>query len=214
LLAAKLKMTIRSTLVAWALVLLAIPIAVYWSGTGSMLIGWARSLAGTIGAPRAIALPIVIVTAMMLSTWRQLVHSLYFGLTGNERLIKGSVFVSLILASLLGPLAIWIVDSDRIGVVWSAIPLILAVLVGAKMLAAAWVSRRLVREEAGLLNDRTLITGAACWTAAVLVVYGVLAWLANTPYIPRYLIMLVAILFVPLARLSAAPIAIARNRHR
>jgi hypothetical protein len=41
-----------------------------------------------------------------------------------------------------------------------------------------------------------------------------LAWLTDTPHIPRYLVMLVAILFVPLARLSAAPLAIARNRHR
>jgi hypothetical protein len=172
-----------------------------------------RNVASTIGAPRAIVLLVVVVAGQMLSTWKQLVQSLCFGLTGNERLIKGSVFVSLLLASLVGPLAIWIVDSERIGVVWSAMPLILAALVGAKMLAAGWVAARLVRE-GGPLNERTLIAGAACWTVAVLAVYGVLAWLTDTPHIPRYLVMLVAILFVPLARLSAAPLAIARNRHR
>jgi hypothetical protein len=213
LLAAKFRMTIRSTLAAWTLVLLAIPIAIYWSGTWLTLRDWSRNVAETIGGPRAIVLLVVIVAGMLLSTWRQLVQSLYFGLTGNERLIKGSVFVSLILASLLGPLAIWIVDSERIGMVWSAMPLILTVLVCLKMLAAGWVATRLVRER-GPLNDRMLITGAVCWTAAVLAVYGVLAWLTDTPHIPRYFVMLVAILFVPLARLSAAPLAIARNRHR
>jgi hypothetical protein len=213
LLASKLRMTIGSTLAAWALVVLAIPIAVYWSGTWLTLLDWSRNVAATIGAPRAIVLLIVIVAGMLLSTWRQLVQSLYFGLTGDERLIKGSVFISLILASLLGPLAIWIVDGERIDLLWSAVPLILAVLVCAKMVAAGCVAARLVRE-AGPLNEQTLIAGAACWTAAVLVVYAVLAWLTDTPHIPRYLVMLVAILFVPLARLSAAPLAIARNRHR
>jgi hypothetical protein len=214
LLAAKLSMAIRSTLGAWALVLIAIPIAVFWSGTWPTLLDWSRNVARTIGAPRAIVLLIVVVAGMMLSTWRQLVQSLYFGLTGNERLIKGSVFASLILASILGPLAIWIVDSKRIDVVWSAMPIILGVLVCAKMLAAGWVVVRLVREGEHLLNDRTLITGAVWWTGAVLAVFVVLAWLTDTPHIPRYFVMLLAILFVPLARLSAAPLAIARNRHR
>ena len=149
---------------------------------------------------------------MMLSTWRQLVQSLYFGLTGDALLIKGSVFVSLVLASLVGPLVIWIVDNKRIGVVWSAMPLILAMLVCAKMLAAGYVAARLVRERP--LSDRTLFTAAVIWTTLVLAMFGLLAWLGDTPHIPRYLIMLVAILFVPLARLSAAPLAIARNRHR
>ncbi len=53
-------MTIRSTLGAWALVLLAIPIAVCWSGTWLTLLDWWRNVARTIGAPRAIVLLIVI----------------------------------------------------------------------------------------------------------------------------------------------------------
>jgi len=212
LLAAKLRMTIRSTLAGWAAVFVAIPVAIYWSGTWPTLLEWSRNVAATIGAPRAIVLLVVLVAALMLSTWRQLVQSLYFGLTGSDRLIKGSVFASLVLASLLGPLAIWIVDGKRIAEVWSAMPLILSALVCAKMLAGGWVASRLVRAET--LSDRALITGAVCWTIAVLAAYALLAWLTDTPHIPRYLVMLVAILSVPLARLSAAPLAIARNRHR
>lgn len=213
LLAAKLRMTIRSTLAAWALVLLAIPVAVYASGTSPTLLDWLRNVAATIGLARTTVLLMVIVAGMIVSTWRQLVQSLYFGLTGDERLIKGSVFVLLVLASLLGPLAIWIVDSNnRIVMVWTAMPLILATLVCAKMLAAGWVAARLIRD--GPVDDRTLIIGATCWTIVVLAIYSLMAWLADAPHIPRYLIMLVAILFVPLARLSAAPLAIARNRHR
>ena len=64
-----------------------------------------------------------------------------------------------------------------------------------------------------LLGDRALVIGAACWLAAVLALYGVLAWLIDTP-IPRYVLCSVAILAVPLARPSAALLALAWNRHR
>ncbi|HMC53854.1 MAG TPA: hypothetical protein VKH19_01675 [Gemmatimonadaceae bacterium] len=212
LLSAKLRMTIRSTLFAWVIVLLAIPLALYSSGTWQTLRDWSRNVAAIIGVPRTVVLLGVVVAGMMLSTWRQLVQSLHFGLSGNPRLIKGSVFVSLVLASLLGPLAIWIVDTDRVGVVWSVMPVILALLVLAKMLAAGLVAARLVRERP--LGDRALIAGALCWTSAVVALFALLAWLADTPHIPRYLVMLLAILSVPLARLSAAPLALARNRHR
>jgi hypothetical protein len=65
-----------------------------------------------------------------------------------------------------------------------------------------------------LVSDRTFVTGAALWSATVLALYAVLVWLLDTPHFPHYLLMLVAILMVPLARLSAAPLALAWNRHR
>ena len=83
---------------------------------------------------------------------------------------------------------------------------------GCKMSAAAWVAIRLYHSR--VLSDRTLVTGAAGWAVAVLALYGVLAWLFFVPLMPRYLLGLVAILAVPLARLSAAPLALAWNRHR
>ena len=48
----------------------------------------------------------------------------------------------------------------------------------------------------------------------MLALYGLLVWLVDTPLIPRYFLALVAILAIPLARLSAAPLALAWNRHR
>jgi hypothetical protein len=59
-----------------------------------------------------------------------------------------------------------------------------------------------------------LVAGAALWCVAVLALYSVLVWLLDTPHIPHYVLMLVAILAIPLARLSAAPLALAWNRHR
>jgi len=211
LLAAKMAMTVRSTLTAWVLVALAVPAALWLSGTWVIAQEWAQDVAQIIGTPRALVALALIVAGMMLSTWRQLVQGLCVGLTGNERLIKGIVFGSVVVISLLGPLAVWIIDTKRLGVVWSAMPVILTVLVCAKMLAAAVVESRLARGRS--LSDRALFIAASCWTIAVLGVYALLAWVTDTPHIPRYLVMLVAILFVPLARLTAAPLAIAWNRH-
>ncbi len=59
----------------------------------------------------------------------------------------------------------------------------LAVLAGLKMSAAAFVATRLYRSS--LLGDRTLVQGAALWLAAVLALYGLLVWLAATPFIAR-----------------------------
>ena len=58
------------------------------------------------------------------------------------------------------------------------------------------------------------MTAAACWCAVVLALYGVLVWFFSTPFFPRYVLALLAILAIPLARLSAAPLALAWNRHR
>jgi len=155
---------------------------------------------------------LLILTGCIASTWKQLVQSLYIGLTGRASLIQGSVLLVLAFFFLFGPFAEWIIDSGRLGELWSALPLIFAVLAAAKMIAAVWIGLRLYHKR--LVTDRTLVTGAAYWCFAVFALYGVLVWLLDTPHIPHYLLMLVAILAIPLARLSAAPLALAWNRHQ
>jgi hypothetical protein len=81
-----------------------------------------------------------------------------------------------------------------------------------KLGAAAWTAARLART--GLLSERTLVKGAAVWLTSVLVLHAVLLWLLSTPQVPAYFLMLLAILAVPLARVGAAPLALAWNRHR
>jgi hypothetical protein len=212
LVAAKLKMAIRSTVVAWLLVLVTLPIALKFSGTSALVLDRWHRVSEVVGAPRAVVLSLLLLAGCIASTWTQLVQSLYIGLTGRASLIKGSVFLVLGFFFLFGPFAEWIIDTARLGEVWSAFPWIFAVLVGFKMIAAIWIGVRLYNRR--LVTDRTLVTGAACWSLVVFALYGVLVWLLDTPHIPHYLLMLVAILAIPLARLSAAPLALAWNRHR
>ena len=95
---------------------------------------------------------------------------------------------------------------------WDLLPWILAVLVCLKIYAAAWIAARL--HDKGLFAGRTLVIGAICWDVAVFTLYGLLVWLTPALLFPRYVLVLVAILAIPLARLSAAPLALAWNRHR
>ena len=213
LIAAKLQMAMWSALAAWLLVLVAIPVALDWSGTWPVVLDRAQRLNDAIGTPRAVVLVLLILAGFIVSTWKQLVQSLHIGLTGREWLIKGSVLLTLTFLILLGPIVEWIIDSPSVQrALWNALPLILAGLVGLKMSAAAWIATRLDRRR--LLGDRAFVVGAAGWCAAVLALYGVLVWFFSTSFIARYVLALVAILAIPLARLSAAPLALAWNRHR
>jgi hypothetical protein len=212
LIVAKLRMTVWSTASAWLLVLIAVPLALALSGTSAIVLDRWHDFSEMVGIPRATVALLLVLWGCIASTWKQLVQSLYIGLTGRESLIKGIVFLTLVLLFLVGPLAEWVVDNGHVGELWSALPLIFAVLVCFKMIAATWIGVRVFHGR--LVSDRAFVAGAALWSVAVLTLYGVLVWLLDTPHFPHYLLMLLAILMIPLARLSAAPLALASNRHR
>lgn len=214
LIAAKLKATIRSTLASWLLVLAAISLALSLSGTWPVVNDAAHRLIGIVGTPRAVAIGLLGLSALMASTWKQLVQSLYIGLSGRAWLVKASVFFTLSLLTLIVALVPWVIRNGRevIATMWNALPWILAVLVCFKISAAAWIAVRI--HDIRLLNGRALVIGALGWDAAVLALYGLFVWLMQTKIFPGYLLAFVAILAIPLVRLAAAPLALAWNRHR
>jgi polyhydroxybutyrate depolymerase len=152
--------------------------------------------------------------ALVVSTWKQLVRSLYIGMSGRPWLVKGSVFFFLSLLTLSVFLVARVLARERAFIaLWRSLPWLLGALAAAKLLAAGWVVARLRTHR--LLSDRALVGGAAAWLLAVTALYGMLAWIAALPAsMPRHLLGLIAILVVPFVRLSAAPLALAWNRHR
>jgi hypothetical protein len=213
LLAAKLRVTVRSTLAAWLLVLVALPPVLLLSGTWRWVVDDVHRMSATIGTPRAVVIGLLGLAGLVSATWKQLVQSLYIGLSGRTWLIRASLGLTLAFLAAVVPLAQWIsAHHSAEAALWDALSWFPAVLVGIKMSASSWTATRLHRT--GLLSERTLVIGAASWLAAVLALYALLAWLVDTPHIPHYFLVLVAILAVPLARLSAAPLALARNRHQ
>ena len=123
LIAAKLKATIWSTLAAWLLVLVAIPVALRLSGTSPLVIEWTRHLIEVVGTPRAIAIVLLGFSALLASTWKQLVQSLYIGMSGREWVVKASVFVALSFLAIIVPLAHWVIGNRVVmAALWNAFP--------------------------------------------------------------------------------------------
>jgi len=212
--ATKLRVAVWSTLAAWLLVVLAVPAALILTDTWPQVVERAERFVEVFGKPRALAVALLGLSGLLVSTWKQLVQGLFIGLTGRAWVIRTSVLLRLSSLVVLGFVVDWGLRKNRLLVLlWDDWPWILAALVSFKMSAAAWIVPRLHRS--GVVSDRALVTGAAFWLAAVLAIHGVLVWVFCTPeFLPRALAGLVAILGVPLVRVSAAPLALAWNRHR
>jgi polyhydroxybutyrate depolymerase len=211
--AVKLRMALASTLTAWLLVLVAVPLGIAVAGRWPVVVDEVHGFTDFFGAPRAIVVALLLLLGLLATTWKQLVQGLAIGLTGREGLIKSSVLVRLSSLVLIGLGAHLLnVSRDARIFLWNAVPWIPAVPVFFKVCAAAWIATRLHRDR--LLGDRALVTGAAAWLAVVLALYGVLAWILDTPNSAHFFLMLLAILAVPLARPSAVLLALASNRHR
>ncbi|HUH12046.1 MAG TPA: hypothetical protein VMK65_03015, partial [Longimicrobiales bacterium] len=209
---ARLAMAARSTAAAWGLVAAAVPAALVLSDTWTIVADRARGFAGVVGAPRAIVFGALGLATLVLTTWRQMVQSLYLGLTGRPGLIKGSGLAMLCAVVAIGPLLDWAWTSGARDWFWVGLFWTLGVIVAARMVLACWIAIRLHRDR--LVADRSLVVGAALWLAAVAAVYAALLWLFATPIVPRFLLLMIATVTVPLVRLSAAPLALAWNRHR
>ncbi len=213
LVAAKLGTAARSTLTAWLLVLVAIPAALTLSDTWPVVQHRVSRVSDAIGTPRTVAVVLLGLAGLVTWTWKQLVQSLYVGLSGREWLIRAATALTLTVLIFIEPIVQWVRESDDAQIaLWNALPWAIAGLALTKTVAAGWIATRLHRHR--LLTDRALVTAAAAWLTAVLALYGLLGWLVSGPLVPRHILILLAILAVPLARLSAAPLALASNRHR
>jgi hypothetical protein len=211
--AAKLKAAMLSTFAAWLLVLIAAPIALQLSETLPLVMQRAYRLAEVMGTTRAVAIVLLALFLLMSSTWKQLVQSLYIGLSGREWVVKASTFGVLALLAFALPAAHWLLGNRRaMAALWTSFPWIAAALAIAKLSIAGWIAVRL--RDRGLLSERRVAIGAICFDLFVLALYTLLVWIFPALLIHRYVLALVAILAIPIARISAAPLALAWNRHR
>ena len=213
LVVAKWQAALLSTLAAWMIVLVAVPLALVWSDATEPILTIARHVDDALGRPRAIILGFLIFAGLVGSTWKQIVQGFYIAMSGRDWAVKGIAFATLLLVTVGTFALVWIFDSRyRVAVAWSAIPWLMAAFVGLKLVLAMWVMQRGV--ERGSFTRRQLIFGAIVWDVCVLAVFGILAWSLPDILFRRYFLLLVAMLVVPFVRLAAAPLAVARNRHR
>lgn len=213
LVVAKWQAALLSTLAAWVLVAIAVPVALVWADATEPILHIARNVDDALGRPRAIILGLLLLAGFVGSTWKQLVQGLYIAMSGRDWAVKGVVFATLALVTLGAFALIWIFESRyRIVVAWNAIPWLMAAFVALKLALAMRVMQRGVAR--GLFTRAQLIRAAIMWDVCVITVYGVLALILPDILFRRYFLLLVAILAVPFVRLAAAPLAVAGNRHR
>jgi hypothetical protein len=213
LVAAKLKMAVWSTLAAWLLVLIAVPLAITVSGHWPTVINAVRGWVAVESLPRVVVITLLVGCGLIVYTWKQLVQNLYIGLTGREWVIKSTVFISLAFFVVLCLVGKWIYDHKQYHATSrDLLPWLMGFVVLLKLSAIAWIIRRLRRWQ--LLGDRTLIKLGACWLILVIGLFSVLAWLVPAETVSRTLLILGVALAVPFARPIAAPLALAWNRHR
>jgi hypothetical protein len=213
LIAAKLSVAIWSTIATWLLVVVAVPVALGLSGTWPIVVDCARQVRDDIGTSRTVVVMLLGLAALVAATWKRLVLSLYIGLSGRTWLMRTYVGLTLAFLVAIIPILEWVyLSSDVRRLLWNSLPWVAAALVSIKMTSAAWIAMRLHHTQ--LLSEYTLLFGAAAWVVAVLALYALLAWIMATPHFPHYFLVLVSIIAIPLTRLSAAPLALAWNRHR
>ena len=217
LITAKLRAATASTMVAWLVPIVVVPLTLRISDTWSVVADRVAALRSVVGTPRTTVFLLLVLALFVSATWKRLVLSLHIGLSGRPWLVRLHFGVTLAfmiaLTIVAGPLSRSILrNTDRLLAAWAALPWILGALVMVKLAVGAWIIARLQRER--LLTDRAIVTGVACWAGAVFALYVVLVWMTWSPHVARHLLMMIAILAIPLARLSAAPLALAWNRHR
>ncbi|HMD36847.1 MAG TPA: hypothetical protein VKH42_17860 [Vicinamibacterales bacterium] len=145
---------------------------------------------------------IVLVAAIFL-TWRLLVIRLWSGMSGNRRLYFASglsaAFIPIVFALFDDDVRALSEDQQGLNLLFS----IAAVAVAIKYAVAAGLWRRVGPSRVRRQVLLTWIGGTICFVTAGIWMYGSSAQ-----------VMLAALLIVPLARLLAAPLMLARNRHR
>lgn len=196
--------------------LLAILLTAMWmtyvDGMHEVSLMWTRSVQQH-GETRAIARVIAAILGPILILWRILVGDLWIGLSGR-------VWISHAMSILLGTIGlqamyevtVWSGEPARKERFLDALPWVASLAVIAKFVAAGWFAKALVKR--GELEGVTVGRIAIGWLLAAGVLFGLLVWLAPADFAPTYGLALGAILFLPLARLAAAPLALGWNRHR
>jgi hypothetical protein len=211
LVGAKLKMAALSTLAAWVLVLLWVPAALLVSG-GCELPEWLPA-ALQQHPLRLVAGSLLGLGGLVFLTWKCMVEALYVNLTGRPWVTRVSSGVWSGRTVALGTFGAWLYyHPDYQGTFFAALPWLLGAAAVVKLLATGWMCRAAWRR--GLLSGRTLVGLLSLWLLIAVGLTVLLYWLVPGDAVPVGFLVPGVVLFLPLTRLAAAPLALEWNRHR
>ena len=213
LIGAMLKAAAWSTLAAWMVVALSVPLAVTLTGHFDEVEEWWHQLLRA-RSPAEFTAGIVAITAWLLVwTWKRKVDSLYLGLPGRAW-VTGIIAVACLPGSLgLWFVAMWIYrHPESHGTVFIVLPPLLGLVVICRLLLAAWALCQVLRQ--GLLQPQTVARWLAGWVLLASVLFCLLVWAVPSDLLPTYYLAYGVLFAMPMARLAAAPLTLAWNRHR
>jgi hypothetical protein len=213
LVAAKLKMAALSALTAWALVFAVVPLAILITGHGGEVAEWWKDGLQQYSPLKFAALVILGMIGLILLTWKHLVENLVIGLTGRAWVINTCVFFGLGLFSTFALFGAWLYFHPAYHATFFAVlPWLMGGLIVLKLFAAGWACTLASRRR--LVATRTLVRLLSIWLMVAFGLIVFLRYLIPDNYMSVHGIVLGVVLSLPLARLSAAPLALAWNRHR
>jgi hypothetical protein len=227
LVAAKLKAAALAALAAWALTALAASLGLVATGAYEELPGWWERVSQGNDVWKIGAGALLAPAGLFLLTWRVMVNNFFIPLTGRAWIERG-IFVALVTGASLAALLFgfwkashpefpeslreWVTYPGFTESFWGVLAWGAAGMVLLKLTAAAAVLRALVRR--GLLEARTLMRLLGPWLLLAGGLFA-LAWAAvPAGAVPVSLLACGVVLALPLARVAAAPLALAWNRHR
>ena len=217
IISAKLKSAACSTLLTWAILLLVVPIWISVTGNLHDLNDIARFLLQIYTRRSLNTINILLILTAMLLTWSFMVNTIWLGQCGRADLFYSPVGASLILFLTIA-ITVGCSADDVDARAWFLVKIVpwmswvLASLFTLKMWATVWVLGRTYRRN--LVTGRAIVVYICFWLAATGMLI-VLAWLLSSQVVwLRDLLMLSALLRCFPSRIGAAPLALARNRHR
>ncbi|MBN1910941.1 MAG: hypothetical protein JW818_14440 [Pirellulales bacterium] len=214
LVAAKFRAATRAGLVALAITLVACLILMTaLNGWATLAAQW-RFVTGDMSPVQRAALPVVAgLVLVILGVWKPLLVNMCIGLTGRRWLISTAAGGFGVVLAIVCFVAGWLhAHSDYHDFGLATLPWVLGAVAAFKLVLGAWTLSALHRHR--VFEPRWIILLPVVWLAAVLTLVGLARWYLPSPWAPWQFLLSIVILFVPLVRLAAAPLALAWNRHR
>ncbi len=214
-LAVKLKTAALSSVLTWLLVATIVPVWLTQCSNGGVFVSLVLTLPPSLWAG-ALAAPVLLLLVLaLLITWRLLMANLYLGVLGNKTLFNALFCVMFVALFPLTIFGIWGAEHPKeFRQLQVLLPWLAGGLAGMVLLKLALAFHCFFRA-----RQRGLVSGEAGLKYFVFWIWGtefllLLAWLAPAAGPVSYTLACLALLALPLARVSLAPLAFARSRFR
>jgi hypothetical protein len=210
---AKLKAAALSTLTSWAIVVAAVPSAVILTGHLETAVGWWQQAQQHVSAFQIVAGLLAVTVLLVGGTWKRQVDSLFVGLAGRKWVLELALPAGMVLFLVLVLVGTWIAKHPEFHEpLLALLPWLLGLLIACRLSLAGLALRAGLQRR--VLARRTAVRWVTAWLCIAATLFGLLAYAVPAERVPAYNLAFAVLFAMPMVRLTAAPLALAWNRHR